>query len=54
MSRELLKRLGSTFAAVWIFGGAFWFHVRFALIVYNDRRNEIDAMMSKLRQFLPF
>jgi len=52
VNRDLLNGLGNAIAAVWIMGGAFWFHVRFALIVYHDRKNEIDALWSGALRFL--
>lgn len=43
---------GYILAAIWIFGGAIWFYIRFSIVFYTANKPSIDGAFSRLLETL--
>ena len=48
----LRRRLGQGFAALWIFGAAIYFYIRFTLLFYQSNQAAIHGLIDRLREML--
>lgn len=52
MSKKWGRRIGTFFAALWIFGGAFVFYVRLSVVFYYANKNAIHGTLAKAAEYL--
>ncbi len=45
-------KAGYILAAIWIFGGALWFYIRFTIAFYTANKPSIDSALSRLLETL--
>lgn len=43
---------GYILTAIWIFGGAIWFYIRFSIVFYTANKPSIDGAFSRLLETL--
>jgi hypothetical protein len=49
---ERLRRAGNVAAALWVFGGAFYFFIHFTLVFYRANEPAILGVLERIRQLL--
>ena len=50
--RRALPIIGHSLVAVWIFGGALVYYVRFTLFFFGENQAAIDELLSSVSQWL--
>lgn len=48
-SEAMSVKIAYSMAALWIFGGAAYFYIRFSVIFLNDNRAAIDGLLQRIQ-----